>query len=127
MNLATEMYIRSMMNLSREEIGQRMMTAELAQGFKIVVSADWLDWDDWTDYTIISLDEDRVRLVAIEAKTPGQGAFTRLIAKIIDAGLVPVLVEPNRSLVDWCARHDFRSRRIGKGSFSHEVWYPRRF
>ena len=35
MNFATEMYLRSMMNLSREEIGQRMVTTELAQGAKI--------------------------------------------------------------------------------------------
>lgn len=126
MNFATEMYVRSLMNLSREEIGQRMITTELAQGFRIVTAADWLDWDDWSDYSIISIDEDRVRLVALEAKKPGSGAFTRLIGKIIDAGLVPVLVQPNRSLIDWCMRHDYRSRRIGKGSFSHEVWYPRR-
>ena len=126
MNLATEMYLRSMMNLSRDEIGQRMVTAELAQGFKIINEAEWLDWDDWSDYSIFSADGPRIRLVAIEAKKQGTGAFTRLIAKITDAGLVPVLVMPNRSLVDWCMRHDYRSRRIGKGSFSHEVWYPRR-
>jgi len=126
MNFATDMYIRSMMNLSREEIGQRMVTAELAQGFQIVTEAEWLDWDDWTEWTIISQDGDRIRLVAIEARRPKTGAFTKLIRQIEDCLLVPVLVEPNRSLIDWCNRHGYRSRRIGKGSFAHEIWYRRR-
>jgi hypothetical protein len=125
MNFASEMYLRSLMSMSREQIGQRMITAELAQGFEIVREADWLQWDDWSDYSIFSKDHDRIRLVAIEAKRPGKGAFTRLIAGIVDRHLVPVLVEPNRTLIDWCLRHDYRSRRIGKGSFTHEVWYPR--
>jgi hypothetical protein len=124
MNVTAD-YIREVMGLSRAELGERMRSTELEQGFTIV-DAQWIDWNDWMESTIITQDGKRIRLVALEAREPGKGAFTRLIAKIWKAGLIPVIVEPNRSLTDWCLRHDYRCRRIGKGRFAHEVWYPRK-
>jgi hypothetical protein len=110
----------------RSIMGERMRSTEREQGFTIVTAAPWLDPNDWTPATIIAADGKRIRLVALEAKNPGHGAFTRLIAKIQAAGLVPVIVEPSRSLIDWCLRHDYRERRIGKGHLVHTIWYPRR-
>lgn len=126
MSFADEAYIRSAFAMSRGDLGKRMIESERAQGYERIIKAPWLDWSDWTDATIITGDGVRVRLVALEARQPGQGAFGRLIAKIQKANLVPVLVEPNRSLIDWCLRRDWRSRRIGRGRFNHEIWYPRR-
>jgi hypothetical protein len=126
MNFATGMYVRSLFSMSRSDIGDLMRTAELAQGYKIVKEASWLDWDDWTKWTIISTDGRHVRLVALEAVKPGTGAFTRLIEKITAAGLVPVLVEPGQSLVDWAKRRNYKTRTIGRGRFHHTIWHPRR-
>jgi hypothetical protein len=120
-----ETYLHSLFGLSREEIGRKIVEGELAQGFAIVKDAVWYDRKDWTRHTIISRDNNRIRLVALEAKKPGKGAFTRLIANIQSAGLVPVLVEPNQTLIDWCNRRDYRSRRMGKGTLAHTIWYPR--
>jgi hypothetical protein len=126
MTLENEIYLRSLLTLSREEIGQRMIDAERLQGHRIVKQAPWFNPDDWDPHTIISQDRRRIRLVALQAKEPGTGAFTRLVAAILAADLIPVVVEPNGRLVDWCLRHEFRSKRIGTG-FKHVVWFPRRF
>lgn len=123
---ADHMQIVSAAMLSRADLGERMRDIEREQGFRIVEFAAWFDRDDWTDATIISQDGRRIRLVALEARTPCSGAMTRLIEKITAAGLVPVIVEPNQMIIDWCARHDFRSRTIGRGRYRHHVWYSRR-
>ena len=86
MNFATEMYVRSIAGMSRAEIGERMRQTERLQGFTIVTSAKWLDWSDWDKATIISQDGKRIRLVALQAKIPHQGAFTRLIQRIFAQG-----------------------------------------
>jgi hypothetical protein len=126
MNFATEAYVRSALASSREELGDKMRMAEVRQGFSIVTEARWFNRDEWTPYTIVSQDKTRVRMVALEAKAPGNGAFTRLISGIWKSGLVPVLVEPNQTLVDWCHRHQFRKRTIGNKEYRHDIWYPRR-
>ena len=126
MNFATEAYVRSVAANSRAEIGDRMRMCEVRQGFSILSEAAWLDWNDWDRWTIISQDNKRVRLVALQAKHPGHGAFTRLIDGIFKSGLIPVLVEPNQILIDWCRRNQFRKRTIGRKEFRHDVWYPKR-
>jgi hypothetical protein len=102
-----------------------ILALEHAQGFEPVRSAAWLNWNEWDSDSVFTLDGDRVRLVLIAAIQPGHGAFTRLIAAIEAAGLTPVLVEPSRLLIDWCNRHDWRSRRVGKGRHKQHVWHPR--
>lgn len=49
--------------------------------------------DDW-EHGIISRLGDEIRLVAIQAKQPGNGAFSRLVKHIQQQGFVPVVVEP---------------------------------
>jgi hypothetical protein len=98
---------------------------EIEHGFAPIEVASWLNNDDWREI-IATRDHRRVRLVLLDAKQPGTGAFTRLIAGITKAGLVPVIVEPNKTLTDWCVRHGYRMRIIGKGKDRHEVWYLRR-
>jgi hypothetical protein len=126
MSFAAGLYAQSLLSMSNADIGEQMRKGERAQGFAIVQEAPWLDWDDWTAKTIISVDGRHVRLVALEAREQGHGAFTRLIGKIQAAKLVPVIVEPNRLLIDWCERHHYRSRQIGHGRLRHKIWYPRR-
>ena len=110
---------------SQNEIGNRLRGFELMMGHSIISEADWLNPLDWTRRTIVSQDRHRIRLVAMEARQPGTGAFTRLIDAIERAGLIPVLVEPNEQIVAWCKRHWYRKRRI-RGACPHDVWYPKR-
>jgi hypothetical protein len=126
MDFATHAKIVSAVNSTPREIGSNLRRFEIEQGFTLVIAgnAAWFDAEDWTGRTIISQDKRRVRLVALEARNPGHGAFTRLIAGIFEAGLTPVLVEPNDMLIDWCLRHDFRQRGV-KGRHPHTIWYPR--
>lgn len=120
----TELYVRAMLNLSPAEIGQRMIDAELAQGYALVKEAMWWDRSEWTKRTIITRDDKWVRLVALEAKSPGNGALLRLVKAIESFGYVPVIVEPNAAMTAWCERRGYRSKRIG-GKHPHTVWYPR--
>jgi hypothetical protein len=104
----------------------QLLATEVRHGHERIISADWLDWADWSTDTIITRDGSRVRLVLLNARQPRRGAFTRLMRGIKGAGLMPVLVEPNQVLKDWCARHDWRSREIGRGNDRQLIFYPRR-
>ena len=126
MNLAQEMTLRSALAMSRDELGDRLRVGEVKMGFSIITQARWLDPDDWDQWTIVSQDAKRIRLVALSARHPGNGAFTRLIDKIMREGLVPVVVEPNERLAEWCRKHWYRKRNCGHGALRHEVWYPKR-
>lgn len=103
-----------------------IVRSEIDAGNVEVKSAEWLNADEWKDF-VITQSGRRIRLVLLYAKRPCTGAFTRLIAGIDAAGLTPVIVEPCQSLVDWCNRHDYRCRKIGRGDRNHtqEIWYRR--
>lgn len=125
MKLITYMQVLSVLNQSPEEIGDNLRRMEIEQGFSLVSEAAWYSPADWHERTIISQDGKKVRLVALQARRSFEGAFSRLIGNLWKADLMPVLVEPNQTLVDWCCRHNFRERRIS-GKYPHTVWYPRR-
>ena len=126
MDLRTEITIRSALALSRSELGDKIRSLEVAQGFNIITQACWLDPEEWDRWTVVSQDGYRIRLVALSAVHPHTGAFTRLIDRIIVHRLTPVVVEPNDFLTEWCRRHWFRKRSVGHGEFKHVVWYPKR-
>jgi hypothetical protein len=126
MNFATEVTIKSALALSREELGEQIKATERAQGFTIVETARWLDPEDWDRWTIVSQDCRRIRLVALSARIPYSGAFTRLIDRIVCETMVPVVVEPNEFLQAWCRKHWFRKRSCGQGRFKQTIWYPKR-
>ena len=126
MTIATEEFIFNMARKSPDELHTEMLKAELRMGYELVSEAPWLDWNDWRHETIISTFGNRVRLALLHAKQPWNGALTRLIARIKEAKLLPIIVEPNSVLVDWCLRHEYRSRKVAIGTpDAHVVWYPR--
>lgn len=108
-----------------QQCADNLRTIERAKGFTIIADAAWLDPADWVE-CLATQDRNRVRLVLLHARTPGKGAFTKLIAGIWAAGLEPVIVEPSQTLIDWCNRHNYRRRVVGIGQDRHAVWYPRR-
>jgi len=125
-HFATEVAVRSALALSKEEMGDKLRANEVLMGFSVVTEARWFNEDDWDRWTIITQDKNRIRLVALSARNPGTGAFTRLIDKIMREGLIPVVVEPNERLTEWCRRHWYRKRNSGQGVLRHEIWYPKR-
>jgi hypothetical protein len=126
MNFATEMTLRSALALSPSEFGDQRKAAELALGYSIIAQARWLDPGEWTKECIVTQDDRRIRLVALQARCPHTGAFTRLIENIIMERHVPVIVAPDVMLTEWCRRHWFRKRNCGIGHLRHVIWYPQR-
>jgi hypothetical protein len=76
--------------------GEAMRQGEIARGAKIVMpgSVPWLPVDDWIDDIVVSQIGINIRIVAVFARKPGTGAFSRLVTGIAKAGLWPVVVCP---------------------------------
>lgn len=108
-------------------ICEMMRSDEEAAGYRVVHpgQAPWLSADDWDASVVVSHNTTHVRLVAILAKRPGNGALRRTIDGIITAGLIPTIVEPTKDMRETCKRWGWRTRRIGQGFESQEIWYPR--
>lgn len=106
---------------------QVMRDEEIGAGYKIVMPGErpWLPSCDWPDNIVISTDERVVRIVAIYATHPGQGAFRRLIKGIQAAGLRPIVVEPMLDMPAILQRWGWKFRRVGYGWNSHVIAKPR--
>jgi hypothetical protein len=99
---------------------------EIEQGHRLIDKAEWLNKNEWNEIIASEDQQGRIRLVVLNARIPGNGAFTRLIAGIQSAGLVPVIVEPIGILAQWCKKHGWRKRIVGRNtSNAHEIWYAR--
>lgn len=86
---------------------------EVNAGFDVILPDEepWFSSADWRQISVVSRTLTEVRIVAIYAKHPGQGAFRRMIADIIACGLCPVVVCPislqMRVILDhWGWQHD---------------------
>ncbi len=104
-----------------------MRNDERTNGFEIIKPGDvsWLSTDDWDETVVVSRDGNRIRLVAILAKNPGNGALTRTVKGILAAGLIPTIIEPTNEMRATCQRWGWKTRRVGAGFESYEIWYPR--
>jgi hypothetical protein len=71
------------------------LRAEQRRGHAAIApeGAPWLIAEDWHVHALTRAAQE-VRIVALWAKHPRQGAFRRLVAGIRAAGLTPVVVEP---------------------------------
>ena len=71
------------------------LRAEQRRGHAAIApeGAPWLVAEDWHVHALTRAGQE-VRIVALWAKAPRQGAFRRLVAGIRAAGLTPVVVEP---------------------------------
>ena len=106
-----------------------MCMDEEARGFKPVVPGmvSWLPGEEWPDDVVITQKGDEVRIVAIYAKQPGNGAFRKLIADIIRAGLRPKIICPTIEMRETLKRWNWRQRYTGS-TFQdrEEEWFPQR-
>lgn len=111
-----------------QPIWEVMREDERSSGFAVVVPGDtaWLSSTDWDETVVVSTDGKDVRLVAILAKRPGNGAFNRLIAGIEACGLRPVIVAPTREMAATCIRRGWTRSFHGHGFLREERWHPKR-
>lgn len=77
--------------------------------------AQWWIAEDFTDRCILSTRGKIVRIIAIEAKRPGTGAFRRLIIRICKSGLTPVVVAPLGLMEFIMKRWGWGQQIIGSG------------
>lgn len=105
-----------------------MRDDEVQRGHKIIVPGDrpWLSKEDWVDSVTVSQSGREIRLVAILATRPGNGAFRRTVTGILDAGLVPVVVAPTREMRETMQRWNWFPRHVGSGWGHEEQWRPRK-
>jgi hypothetical protein len=107
--------------------GAWLIQNEIAAGYRIVRvgEAPWLPLEDWDTSSIVSQGRFRVRLVALRARNPGNGAFTRLVATIQAEGRLPVVVEPFNDLAMILKRWNWKRRMTGRGVKRHCIFHPR--
>lgn len=110
-----------------EMIGAFIIAHEIAHGFTVIRPGDveWFPLAQWDRRSIASICGQRVRLVALDARNPGQGSLRALIAAIERAGYVPVIVEPSNRLTASLKRWGWKHRRLRRGSEAESIWYPR--
>lgn len=113
------------MGLRMEDI---MRDDERKAGRKVVVPGDvtWLPAEDWDHTVVVSVDGDVVRLIALLALNPGNGAFRRLIYSIHDTGLTPCVIAPTIEMRATLKRWGWKGKRHGHGWNGEERWKPRR-
>lgn len=108
-------------------ISEVMRDDERAAGHKVILpgEVEWLPLADWDPTIVVSLDGNKVRLVAILARNPGNGAFRRLVATIAASGLTPQIIAPTNEMRATVKRWGWRIRTKGSGFEAQEIWYPR--
>lgn len=119
-DLLTRSQSKSMAEIMRED--------EVAAGRRIILPGDtsWLPASDWPHDVVVSQDGREVRIIAIYARQPGQGAFRRMVDGIIAAGLVPVVIAPSQEMRATLKRWHWRCRYAGAGVHEEEQWRPRK-
>lgn len=84
-----------------------------------------LPTEDWAE-AIVTVTGVRVRLVLLDARKPGSGAFTRLCAALAEFGHRPVVISPTREFAAMLARRGWRERIVGTTFETRErQWTPR--
>lgn len=128
MATAAEMLTAVFAALDRgERIEDLMRADERAAGHRVVLPGEepWFPVDEWSPTCVVSVTtRGDVRLVAIMAAQPGNGAFRRLVAAVRDAGLRPVVVAPSKALAQALKRWGWRERQVGRGWHSERRWMP---
>lgn len=107
-------------------IGSAILLDEVSAGRRPVLPdaepPAWLELDDWRWFPLLAYDAREVHVLAIWSAR--RGAFTRLVAGIEAAGLVPVVVAPLPFLRAILVRKGWRETVKGWGPSRREEWRP---
>lgn len=100
--------------------GEAMRQDERDAGHTIIRAGDvpWLPREDWPDDLVIARDGKVVRIVAIWARRPGTGAFSRMIDGIVAEGSFPAVVAPFQAMQNILDAWGWRC--------ADETWFPTR-
>lgn len=80
---------------------------------------------DWHPSSVFSVLDGELRIVAVLATLPGNGALRRIVIGAEQAGLTPVVVEPVGSIMPAIMRRWKWSRSVkGVGASRVEEWRP---
>jgi hypothetical protein len=113
--------------LSGDDPAAMLRETEVAKGYRLVPvgSVSWLPAEDWGKDDVVTTNGIEVRLVAIKAKQPRNGAFTRLLAALLAARLTPVVVCPMDDMEGVLRRWGWKHREIGVDFDTREdQWRP---
>lgn len=119
--------IEQMLN-SGKSMDQILTDHETERGFFVIRpgEVDWLPLADWMSLTIVSLGGGVVRLVAIWAREPDNGAFRRLCMALKAKGLTPHVVAPMPEMQAKLKRWGWRRHVKGSMLDREEWWTPKK-
>ena len=99
----------------------RIRELERARGSLWEFPLDTADWESG----LVMIRGMEARIVLLNARQPGTGAFKRLLGAIGRAGLMPVVVEPmGGTMPAILERWGWKKKQCGAGFDSWEEWRP---
>ena len=114
---------------SGKSMEQILIDHETGRGNMVIRpgEVDWLPLPDWDPMTIVSYSGTVVRLIAIRARKPGNGAFRRLCEALASKGYTPHVVAPLREMQEKLKKWDWKRRIKGDSQTveREEYWSPR--
>ncbi len=113
--------------LSDEQLQERMIRDEECRGFEVIRVGQeplYLPPEDWHPLSFVSRHRRDIRIVGIIALNPGTGAFSRMVDKIINAGMRPILVHPTYDSADIVQRWGWRHQVVGNGKSHEDCFVP---
>lgn len=127
MGVSADYLVRLLDRMRTSPIHEIMRRDEIERGRLVIRPGDapWFSASEWEPTCVASMQGDDVRLIAILARRPGEGAFRRLIASIVAAGKRPVVVAPSVEMRATLKRWGWRGRTVGRDIETEERWTPR--
>ena len=120
--------LEAMLNDPNYDPVAAIVEGERKRGFSVIRPGDapWFRKSDWKTESVASIDGNTVRLVLINAKREGKGAFTRTVKAIEDAGLWSAVLEPTQRFAKMLKRRGWTSKVTGKRTIEREtIWRPK--
>lgn len=110
----------------KANIADMIAGAEARAGYRLVRpgEATWLPLWDWKPQSVCSIDERTARLVLLDAITPGQGAFTRLVDALALAKLAPRVISPTREFQAILRRKGWQRAPPCHARQQADIWSP---
>jgi hypothetical protein len=100
-----------------------MFEDEMFEGF-LPVARDVFPWftsEDWDD-SVVTMKGTTVRLIAVASRR--EGALSRMITGLAQAGLTPVVVEPFSHMQAILRRWGWTEEIVGEGINRQQCWRP---
>lgn len=118
--MSTKDLMKALESFSKgEDPRQVLIDAELCNGYSAIPvgSVPWLPEDEWDPFsTIVTFRDNIVRLVTLQARLSGDGAFKRLISYLILTRRIPVVYMPTKLMAEALERWGWKKKVLGVGT-----------